>query len=70
MITHGFDLTSSGLTLWIDPVWNDGDGDGKFTAAHEYAIALVQRTAWDAEKLRAALADFDEAVAAQANAGR
>ena len=49
-----------------NPIWIDGDGDGKFTAARTYATALVQSAAGDAGKLRAALVNYDEAVAAQA----
>jgi hypothetical protein len=49
-----------------NPIWIDADGDGKFTAARTYAAILVQRADGDAEKLRAGLANYDEAVAAQA----
>jgi hypothetical protein len=49
-----------------NPIWIDGDGDGKFSCAREYAAALVRAAAGDAQKLAAALADFDESVALQA----
>lgn len=49
-----------------NPVWVDADGDGKFTAAREYAQALIQRVGTDPEKLIPALAAYDEAVAVQA----
>ena len=46
-----------------NPIWIDGDGDGKFTAAREYAAGLVQRSGGDAAKLQAELAGYDAAVA-------
>ena len=49
-----------------NPVWVDGDGDGKFTAARSYAEQLVKRHGPGAAKLFPALAAYDEAVAAQA----
>lgn len=49
-----------------NPVWVDGDSDGKFTAARGYAEALVKRHGTDAAKLFPALTGYDEAVAAQA----
>jgi hypothetical protein len=52
-----------GLT---NPIWIDGDGDGKFTAPRVYAGQLVQRAGADAGKLLAELAKYDEAVASQA----
>lgn len=48
-----------------NPVWVDGDGDGKFTSAHGYAEQLVKRHGTVAAKLFPALAAYDEAVAAQ-----
>jgi len=51
-----------------NPIWIDGDGDGRFTAARGYAEELVRRAAGDPEALRRALAGFDEAVAQQAAA--
>jgi hypothetical protein len=49
-----------------NPVWVDGDGDGKFTSARAYAEQLVKRHGTDAAQLFPALAGYDEAVAAQA----
>ena len=49
-----------------NPVWLDADGDGKFTPARAYAEQLVKRHGTAAAKLFPALADYDEAVAAQA----
>lgn len=48
-----------------NPIWIDGDGDGKFQSAFDYAKILVQQFGNDAEKLRAALAGYDESVAVQ-----
>jgi len=49
-----------------NPIWLDGDGDGKFTAARTYAKEILQRTGADPKKLMLELAKYDEAVAAQA----
>lgn len=49
-----------------NPVWVDGDGDGKFDSARAYAQQLVKLHGTDAAKLFPALTDYDEAVAAQA----
>jgi hypothetical protein len=49
-----------------NPVWLDADGDGKFTPARAYAEQLVKRHGTAAAKLFPALADYDEAIAAQA----
>ena len=49
-----------------NPVWVDGDGDGKFTSARAYAEQLVKRHGTDAARLFPALAGYDQAVAAQA----
>lgn len=49
-----------------NPVWVDGDGDGKFTPARSYAQAVVDHADDDIEKLLASLAGFDEAVVSQA----
>lgn len=46
--------------------WLDGDGNGRKTAAYEYASAAVKNSDGDLKKLIAALAEYDEAVAAQA----
>lgn len=47
-------------------VWLDGDGDGRRTSAHDYAQAAMKESGEDFTKLLARLADYDEAVAAQA----
>src|SRR5437667_5894727 len=49
-----------------NPVWVDGDGDGKFTAPRAYAKEIVRRVGTDPGKVLAELARYDEAVAAQA----
>jgi hypothetical protein len=49
-----------------NPVWVDGDSDGKFTSARSYAEQLVARYGTSPAKLVPALASCDEAVAAQA----
>lgn len=49
-----------------NPIWIDGDGDGRFTAARAYAVALLQQVGGDAAKLKPALTGYDEAVAVQA----
>lgn len=51
-----------------NPIWVDGDGDGKFTPARGYAEVLVHRAAGDPAKLATALRDYDAAVAVQARA--
>ena len=51
-----------------NPIWIDGDGDGRFTAARGYAEVLVRRAGGDAAELKRALAGFDAAVAMQAAA--
>jgi len=48
-----------------NPVWVDADGDGAFTPARGYATQLVERHA-DPAALVAALASYDETVAAHA----
>ena len=47
-------------------VWLDGDGDGRKTAAYEYAQLAVKESGGDLKQLISRLADYDEAVAAQA----
>jgi hypothetical protein len=47
-------------------VWLDGDGDGKRTSARGYAERLLRDAGGEWSKLVAALAGYDEAVAAQA----
>ena len=49
-----------------NPVWIDGDGDGRFTAAREYADRIVRAAGTDPKALLPALATCDAAVAAQA----
>jgi hypothetical protein len=49
-----------------NPIWIDGDGDGKFTAARGYARRLLKIHGRDLPMLLAALEPFDQAVAAQA----
>jgi hypothetical protein len=46
-------------------VWIDGDGDGMRTSAYQYAQRLLKNHGGDASKLATALADYDEAAAAQ-----
>jgi len=48
-----------------NPIWVDGDHDGKFTAPRGYARKLVERFGNDTTKLVTALSEFDEAVASQ-----
>ena len=49
-----------------NPIWIDGDGDGKFTTARGYAHRLVKIHGRSLPKLLAALEPFDQAVAEQA----
>ncbi|MBL9209278.1 MAG: CehA/McbA family metallohydrolase [Opitutaceae bacterium] len=49
-----------------NPIWIDADGDGKFTAARAYAVALVQRAAGDPARLQSLLGGYDQAVQVQA----
>ena len=51
-----------------NPVWLDADGDGKYTAARDYAKHVVEHSGGDAAKVGAALQRYDAAVAAQAAA--
>ena len=46
-------------------VWLDADGDGRRTCAYEYARRLLRAAGADPAKPVQALADYDEAVAAQ-----
>ena len=46
-----------------NPIWIDGDGDGRFTVARAYAARIVQQSAGDAAKMKSALLQYDEAVA-------
>ena len=47
-------------------VWVDADGTGDFQPAYRYATRVVEECAGDPARLTRRLADFDEAVAAQA----
>jgi hypothetical protein len=49
-----------------NPVWIDGDGDGRFTAARGYAERIVRAAGMNPKSLIPALASYDAAVAAQA----
>ncbi|HUR60006.1 MAG TPA: CehA/McbA family metallohydrolase [Opitutaceae bacterium] len=49
-----------------NPIWIDGDGDGRFTSARGYAALAVSRAGGDAAKLIESLASFDQPVAVQA----
>jgi hypothetical protein len=49
-----------------NPVWLDADGDGRFSAAREYALRAVRTAGNNAARLVAGLAPFDESVSAQA----
>lgn len=51
-----------------NPIWLDGDADGRFTAARGYAGEVIARTGTNAAKLLPALAGHDEAAAVQAAA--
>ncbi len=58
---------SNGYVLGAtNPVWIDGDGDGKFTSALEYADRLTKEHGTGPAAIEKALAGFDEAVAIQA----
>lgn len=48
-----------------NPVWLDADGDGRFSSAYDLARSLIQQHGGDRAKVRAALKDYDEAVATQ-----
>jgi hypothetical protein len=49
-----------------NPIWIDGDGDGKFSSARAYAERIVTAHRSAAGALVRELGDFDEAVAVQA----
>ena len=49
-----------------NPIWVDGDGDGRFTPARAYAREIIKRTGHEPKNLIPELAKYDEAVAAQA----
>jgi hypothetical protein len=48
------------------PVWLDADGSGRFDCARDYATAIIEKAGVDSAAIAAGLADYDEAVAAQA----
>ena len=49
-----------------NPIWLDGDGDGRFSSAFAYAKRLVGQAGPDQAKLAEALKGYDEAVGIQA----
>ncbi|MDB6036518.1 MAG: hypothetical protein JWM99_359 [Verrucomicrobiales bacterium] len=49
-----------------NPLWIDGDDDGKYTSARGYALRLIKQYGSDYRSLLKALNPFDEAVATQA----
>jgi hypothetical protein len=51
-----------------NPIWIDGDGDGRFTTARAYAERLVAESSANTVRLLRALSEYDEAVAVQAAA--
>jgi hypothetical protein len=59
-VWHSYVVGSTGA------VWLDADGSGQFTPAFEYATRLVEDSGNDFARLTSSLADYDEAVAAQA----
>jgi hypothetical protein len=48
-----------------NPIWVDGDGDGKYTSPRGYAEQLVKDYGANPERLLAALAPYDEAIVTQ-----
>ncbi|MGE5190952.1 MAG: CehA/McbA family metallohydrolase [Deltaproteobacteria bacterium] len=59
-IWHPYVVGSTGA------VWIDADGSGQFTPAFEYAARFVEESGTDFARLLSRLAEYDEAVAAQA----
>ena len=51
-----------------NPVWVDGDGDGKFTSARGYAQQVIEQNGGDEKKVNAALRRYDATVIVQAAA--
>jgi hypothetical protein len=49
-----------------NPIWLDGDGDGKFSSAHDYAKSLLSRFGPDPAMLLPELEKYDEAICMQA----
>jgi len=48
-----------------NPIWIDGDGDGKYTSPRGYAEQLVRDYGMNPERLLPALAPYDEAIIIQ-----
>jgi hypothetical protein len=48
-----------------NPIRIDGDGDGKFSSAHDYAVRIADAANKDAKRIVEALRNYDEAVAIQ-----
>ncbi|MGV3757098.1 MAG: CehA/McbA family metallohydrolase [Verrucomicrobiota bacterium] len=48
-----------------NPIWIDGDGDGKYTSPRGYAEQLVKDYGTNPERLLPALAPYDEAIITQ-----
>ncbi len=48
-----------------NPIWVDGDGDGKYTSPRGYAEQLVKDYGTNPERLLLALAPYDEAIITQ-----
>lgn len=48
-----------------NPIWIDGDGDGKYTSPRGYAEQLVKDYGMNMERLLPALAPYDEAIVVQ-----
>jgi hypothetical protein len=57
---NGYVIGSTGA------VWVDADGSGGFDCARDYAKRIMEKAGADSAALAAALADYDDAVAAQA----
>ncbi len=75
VMSSGPPVTAPYWALWqknkylcgaTNPVWIDGDRDGKFTSAYEYAGELVKKHGGDPAALHHALEGYDESVAVQA----
>jgi hypothetical protein len=62
-VSTGWDSRVIGST---NPIWIDGDDDGKYTPARGYAARLIAHYGSDCRNLLKALNSFDEAVAIQA----
>ncbi|MBI4585604.1 MAG: PHP domain-containing protein [Planctomycetes bacterium] len=74
VLASGPPVTAPYWALWqknkylcgaTNPVWIDGDRDGRFTSAHEYASELVKQHGGDPAALHRALEGYDESVAVQ-----